>query len=122
MKNNVTKYNLPDYKEWATNGLIARNEVNNKIFERLVFFVKSSHRIGQMLKKQRGNGLKKRKLNYRIHNPNPEDVTADFLLKLFVEVNAKKVEKIIREEALFAEVTDRYIARKNEEGKVLLCE
>lgn len=122
MKNNFTNYILPDYKEWTTNKLIENDEVNKKIFERLVFFVKSSHRIGQRLKKQRGAGLKKRKLNYRIHNPNPDDVTADFLLKLFVEVNAKKVERIVREEALFAEMSDRYIAGGNEEGKVLLSE
>ena len=35
----------------------------------------------------------KRTLNYRIHNPNTRDATADYLAKLFVEVNAGKVEE-----------------------------
>ena len=44
--------------------------------------------------------MKKRKLNYRIHNPNPADVTADFLLKVLIEVNAEKVERVIKEAAM----------------------
>ena len=47
--------------------------------------------------------MKKTKLNYRFHNPNPADVTADFLLKLLIEVNAEKVEKAIEEAALKCE-------------------
>lgn len=43
--------------------------------------------------------MKKRKLNYRFHNPNPADVTADFLLKVLIEVNSEKVEKVIQEAA-----------------------
>lgn len=39
--------------------------------------------------------MKKRKLNYRFHNPNTAEVTADYLAKILVEVNAKKVEKAI---------------------------
>ena len=39
--------------------------------------------------------MKKRKLNYRFHNPNSDEVTADFLLKIFIEVNKEKVEKAI---------------------------
>lgn len=43
--------------------------------------------------------MKKRKLNYRFHNPNPADVTADFLLKVLIEANSEKVEKVIQEAA-----------------------
>ena len=38
----------------------------------------------------------KRKLNYRFHNPNPVEVTADYILKVMIEVNTEKVEKAIR--------------------------
>lgn len=38
----------------------------------------------------------KKKLNYRFHNPNPADVTADYILKVFLEVNEKKVEQAIK--------------------------
>lgn len=40
--------------------------------------------------------MKKRKLNYRFHDPNPADVTADYILKVFMEVNEKKVEQAIK--------------------------
>ena len=40
--------------------------------------------------------MKKQKLNYRFHNPNPADVTADYILKIFMEVNEKKVEQAIK--------------------------
>lgn len=43
--------------------------------------------------------MKKRKLNYRFHNPNTAETTADFLLKILIEANADKVEKAIREAA-----------------------
>ena len=39
---------------------------------------------------------KRPKLNYIFHNPNSPEVTADFLLELFIEVNAGKVERAIR--------------------------
>ena len=39
---------------------------------------------------------KKRKLNYIFYNPNTPEATADFLLKLFIEVNADKVDRVIR--------------------------
>ena len=42
-------------------------------------------------------GMKKQKLNYRFHNPNTAEVTADYILKVFIEVNAKKVERIMQE-------------------------
>lgn len=41
--------------------------------------------------------MKKQKLNYRFHNPNTMEATADILLKVFVEANSEKVEMAIRE-------------------------
>ena len=43
--------------------------------------------------------MRKRKLNYRIHDPNPAAVTADHLLKVLIEVNKNKVELALREAA-----------------------
>ena len=40
--------------------------------------------------------MAKTKLNYRFHNPNPVEVTADYILKVMIEVNTEKVEKAIR--------------------------
>ena len=42
--------------------------------------------------------MEKRKLNFRFHNPNTVEATADYILKIFMEVNMSKVEKAIREE------------------------
>lgn len=53
--------------------------------------------------------MKKTKLNYRFHNPNPADVTADFLLKLLIEANVEKVERAIEEAALKCEDGEEYI-------------
>jgi len=39
----------------------------------------------------------KRKLNYRIHNPNSEEATANLILEVFMKVNAEKVEKAVQE-------------------------
>ena len=41
--------------------------------------------------------MKKKKLNYRFHNPNTAEATADILLKVFMEANSKKVEKAVQE-------------------------
>ena len=43
--------------------------------------------------------MKQRKLNYRFHNPNSAETTADFLCKLLIEANAGKVERAIEEAA-----------------------
>lgn len=40
--------------------------------------------------------MKKRKLNYRFHDPNPAEVTADYILKILIEANRGKVEEILR--------------------------
>lgn len=41
--------------------------------------------------------MKERKLNYRFHNLNTVEATADILLKVFIEANLEKVEKTIQE-------------------------
>lgn len=43
--------------------------------------------------------MKKKKLNYRFHNPNTAEATADILLKVFIEANSKKVERDVQEVA-----------------------
>ncbi len=65
--------------------------------------------------------MKKQKLNYRFHNPNTAEVTANYILKVFIEVNAKKVERVMQEVAEkrnyrfhnpnTAEVTANYILK-----------
>ena len=42
--------------------------------------------------------MAKRKLNYRFHNPNPVEVTAEYILKVMIEANREKVEKALQEE------------------------
>lgn len=42
--------------------------------------------------------MSKRKLNYRFHDPNPVEVTADYILEILIEANKEKVEKILQEE------------------------
>lgn len=53
--------------------------------------------------------MKQRKLNYRFHNPNSAEATADFLCKLLVEVNAGKLERAIEEAALKCAEEREYI-------------
>lgn len=43
--------------------------------------------------------VKERKLNYRIHDPNPAAVTTDYILKILIEANAGKVEAAIQNAA-----------------------
>lgn len=52
----------------------------------------------------------KKKLNYRFHNPNSAEDTADFLCKLLVEVNQDKVEKAIQKAAELGETGGEYIS------------
>ena len=40
--------------------------------------------------------MKRRKLSYRIHDPNPPEVTAEVALKIFIQVNMAKVEAAIQ--------------------------
>lgn len=37
------------------------------------------------------------KLNYRFHDPNPPEVAAEYILKVFIDVNKPKVERAVRE-------------------------
>ncbi len=53
--------------------------------------------------------LKQRKLNYRFHNPNSAEDTAEFLCKLLIEANAGKVERALQEAALMSREEDEYI-------------
>jgi len=45
------------------------------------------------------SAMKKRKLNYRFHNPNTAEATADYILKIMIEVNKGKVDQVMQEEA-----------------------
>ena len=45
--------------------------------------------------------MKQRKLNYRFHNPNSAEDTAEFLCKLLIEANAGKVERALQEATLW---------------------
>ena len=38
----------------------------------------------------------KRKLNYRIHNPNPAEATAEYIAQVLVEVHRRKIESRLR--------------------------
>jgi hypothetical protein len=50
--------------------------------------------------------VKTRKLNYRFHDPNPAAVTANYILKLFIEANTGKVEAAIQEATRIIPITD----------------
>lgn len=43
--------------------------------------------------------MKERKLNYRFHNLNTVEATADIMLKVLIEANSEKVEKAIQDAA-----------------------
>lgn len=42
------------------------------------------------------SGIKK--LNFRFHNPNEVEKTAEYIMKIFVEVNKEKLERVLHEE------------------------
>lgn len=54
--------------------------------------------------------MKQRKLNYRFHNPNSAEDTAEFLCKLLIEANAGKVERAIEEATSRCAEESEYIA------------
>ena len=60
--------------------------------------------------------MKRTKLNYRFHNPNSAEDTADFLCKLLIEVNAGNVERAIKDATLYVESGD-YILENLSENK-----
>lgn len=39
------------------------------------------------------------KLNFRFHNPNTAEATADYILKIFIEANKEKVEQVMQDAA-----------------------
>ena len=53
--------------------------------------------------------MKQKKLNYRFHNPNSAEDTAEFLCKLLIEANAGKVERAIEEAASRCAEESEYI-------------
>ncbi len=59
----------------------------------------------------------KRKLNYRFHNPNSAEVTTEFLCRLLVEVNTRKVERAIEEAARECDQSSKYIEKNMSEGE-----
>ena len=58
--------------------------------------------------------MKQRKLNYRFHNPNSAEDTAEFLCKLLIEANAGKVERALQEAALGCKEEEEYIEEPEE--------
>lgn len=62
--------------------------------------------------------MKQRKLNYRFHNPNSAEDTADFLCMLLIEANEGKVERAIEEAASNCVEEREYIAEPEEIEKV----
>ena len=54
--------------------------------------------------------MKQRKLNYRFHNPNSAEDTANYLVKILIEVNATKVERAIEEATSRCAEESEYIA------------
>lgn len=62
--------------------------------------------------------MKQRKLNYRFHNPNSAEDTADFLCKLLIEANACKVERAIEEAASRCAEESEYIAESEDKEVV----
>jgi len=58
--------------------------------------------------------LKQRKLNYRFHNPNSAEDTANYLFKILIEANAGKVERAIEEAALGRAEENEYIEEPEE--------
>ena len=75
--------------------------------------------------------MKRTKLNYRFHNPNSAEDTADFLCKLLIEANARKVERMIEvntgkmeraiEEAALYTENGEYISGAQTEVREEIC-
>lgn len=51
--------------------------------------------------------MKKQKLQYHFHNPNTDEDTADFMLRLFVEVNRPKVDCAVQINMQTPYITER---------------
>ena len=48
------------------------------------------------------------KLNYRFHNPNSEAVTAEYILRVFVEANMGKAEQAIQTAAIQSQCDQKH--------------
>ena len=59
--------------------------------------------------------MKERKLNYRFHNPNTAEATADYILKIFIQANMGKVERAI------AQASNQLPDAPYEEKKASVC-
>ena len=58
--------------------------------------------------------MKQKKLNYRFHNPNSAEDTANFLCNLLIEANTGKVERAIEEAASRCAEESEYIVEPEE--------
>lgn len=58
--------------------------------------------------------MKRMILNYRFHNPNSAEDTADFLCKLLMEANTGKMERAIEETASQCAKDSEYIVESEE--------
>ncbi len=56
--------------------------------------------------------MKQRKLNYRFHNPNSAEDTANYLFKILIEANAGKVERALQETVMKCGEESEYIAEQ----------
>lgn len=52
--------------------------------------------------------MKKRKLNYRFHNPNTVEVTANYIAKILIEANREKVDEAIKAATTEKEIEECY--------------
>ena len=50
--------------------------------------------------------MKKKKFNYRFHDPNNPAVAAEYILKVFIEANQKKVEEAIRKASMEKQISE----------------
>ena len=50
--------------------------------------------------------MKKKKLTYRFHDPNDPAVAAEYILKVFIEANKKKVEEVLRKASMEKQVSE----------------
>lgn len=60
----------------------------------------------------------KKKLNYRFHDPNDPAVAAEYILKVFIEANQKKVEEAIRKESMEKQISENEGIRIQVQGYV----
>lgn len=62
--------------------------------------------------------MKKKKLNYRFHDPNDPAVAAEYILKVFIEANQKKVEEAIRKASMEKQISENEGIRIQVQGYV----